>query len=98
MADTIERLSPFLPNAGETDTSYIGARAIIAWGVLFLTFVAMTDIPATQPVAAGLAWLLFVAILLQYGPAAFATLTTLNTSGTPTQPIKPVGAPAARKP
>ena len=73
-------ISPFLP-ANSTDPSYIGARAILAWGVLFLVFVAMTDVPATQPVAAGMAWLLFVAILLQYGPQAFGTLTTLNTSG-----------------
>ncbi len=95
MADPIEQLSPFIPNTS-TDSSYIGARAIIAWGVLFIVFIAMTDIPATQPIAAGMAWLLFVAILLKYGPAAFTTLTTVNTVSVPT--VKPPGAPAAKKP
>jgi hypothetical protein len=56
--------------------------AAVAWSVLFLALVAMTDIPGTAVIAAGFAWLLLVAILLKFGPDAFGTITSLNQSTT----------------
>lgn len=54
-------------------------QAAVAWGVLFLVFVTMTDIPATASLAAALAWLLFFSILFTYGTKAFETIRTVNT-------------------
>lgn len=69
-------------------------NAVVAWGVLFLLFVAMTDIPMTQQVAAAFAWLLLVSVLLKYGPDAFTTITTINKTpasqtGKPLRPGQP---------
>lgn len=61
-----------------SDGMTIGAA--VGWGILFLVLVAMTDIPATQTVAAMFAWLFLVAVLMKFGPAAFGTIKTINTT------------------
>lgn len=66
-----------------TEQKGMTLNAAIAWGILFLTFVALTDIPATAEVAALFAWLFFVSVLFTFGPDAFNTITTINgTKGT----------------
>lgn len=82
------------------DDTFITPRAAAAWATLFIVFVLLTDIPATQPVGAGFAWLFFLSILYKYGQAAFTTVTTMNTitAGTPAPVIRPPAAPAAKKP
>ena len=55
----------------------------LAWGIAFFALVAMTDIPGTAQVAAALAWLIFVSIMLLYGPKAMSTITTINTPYVP---------------
>lgn len=54
----------------------------IAWGILFLTFVAMTDMPALAEVGGAFAWLFLVSVMLKYGPQAFANIKTFNTTAT----------------
>lgn len=53
----------------------------LAWGITFFILIAMTDIPLTAAIAAAFAWLIFVAVLLLYGPAAFDTITAFNKGG-----------------
>lgn len=53
-------------------------RSVIGWGVLSLFLIAGADIPATAELASAFAWLIFVAVLLLYGPAALETLSTLT--------------------
>jgi len=65
-----------------TTAASLNVNAAIAWGVLFLILIAMTDIPATQPFAAAIAWLFFVSVALTFGPAAFRTIITLNKGAT----------------
>lgn len=55
-------------------------NAAIGWGVLFLVFVVMTDVPATQNIALMLAILFMLSVLFKYGPAAFTTIKTVNTT------------------
>lgn len=54
----------------------------LGWGLLFGALVAGTDIPATAPIAAGLAWLILIAVALLYGPAAAQQISSLNSSST----------------
>ena len=56
-------------------------RSVIGWAVLSLFLVAAADIPATAELASAFAWLIFVAVLLLYGPSALGTLSTLTRSG-----------------
>lgn len=65
------------PTSGPVVPGFATGNAI-AWGILFLVFVVMTDIPPVAPIGAGLAWLLFVSVLLKYGPEAFGTIKTVN--------------------
>lgn len=58
-------------------------RSVIGWGVLSLFLIAGADIPATAELASAFAWLIFVAVLLLYGPSALATLSTLTRGTTP---------------
>lgn len=64
--------------ATPTEQKGMTLNAAVAWGVLFLAFIALTDIPATQQVAAMFAWLFFVSVLFTFGPDAFNTITTIN--------------------
>lgn len=54
---------------------------------MFLILIAMTDIPLTASIAAGFAWVIFIAMLLKYGPdastniKAIASPTTKSTLG-----------------
>jgi hypothetical protein len=57
-------------------------QAAVGWGILFLVFVAMTDVPITSQPAAMLAWLFFVSVLFKYGPQAFGTIQTVNSTKT----------------
>jgi len=63
--------------------SYITPRAAGAWAGLFLVFVLLTDMPATQPIGAGFAWLFFLSVLYKYGADAFAYVTAVNTAPRP---------------
>lgn len=56
-------------------------NAALGWSALFLTLILMTDIPATASIAAGLAWLILIAVLLEFGPKAFDTVTAVQTHG-----------------
>jgi hypothetical protein len=58
----------------------------LAWGFTVFALIAMTDIPAAAPVGAAFGWLIFVAVMLLYGPSAFKTVTAVNT-GTTTPPV-----------
>lgn len=58
-------------------------NAAIGWGVLFMALMIGTDIPLLQTPAAMIAWLFLVAVILLYGPAAFNTITTVNTVKVP---------------
>ena len=49
-------------------------RAVIGWGVLFVVLIGMADIPATAELAAAFAWLIFVSVMMLYGPTALGTL------------------------
>lgn len=55
-------------------------NAAVGWGILFLVLIAATDIPGTQPIAAGIAWLFFLSVLFKFGPDAFQTIKTVNTT------------------
>lgn len=63
----------------------------LAWGVSFFILIAMTDIPMTATIAAAFAWLIFVSVLLLYGPSAFGSITKLNKGTTPTTTPKVAG-------
>lgn len=54
------------------------SRSVIGWGILFVALIALADIEATAEIAAAFAWLIFVSVLLLYGPTAFAALSTLT--------------------
>lgn len=62
-------------------------QAALGWATVFMSLVVMTDIPATAQFAAAIAWLIFVAVLMQYGPKAFGNITTALTPVT-----KPAGS------
>jgi len=74
--------------------SYITPRAAGAWAGLFLVFVLMTDMPATQPIGAGFAWLFFLSVVYKYGTDAFAYVNAVNT----TAPATPTTTPGVNRP
>lgn len=49
----------------------------VGWSLAFLALVAMTDIPATAQVAAGLGWLVFIAVLVKYGAPAATNVSAI---------------------
>lgn len=72
--------------AATTDAARVSlsvGRSVIGWGVLSLFLIAAADIEATAELASAFAWLIFVAVLLLYGPSALATLSTLTRSTSP---------------
>lgn len=66
---------------GTVRAAPLSFNAAIGWGILFLILVAGTDVPALQQPAAMLAWLFFVSVLFKYGPAAFGTISSVNSKG-----------------
>lgn len=52
-------------------------RSVLGWGVLFVILVALSDIEATAELAAAFAWLIFVGVMLLYGPQALDTISNL---------------------
>lgn len=64
------------------DDTGVTAKATIAWGILFIVFVAMTDMPLLANVGAMFAWLFFLSVLYKYGQSAFRTVSTVNTGST----------------
>lgn len=75
--------------------TYITPRAAGAWAGLFIVFVLLTDMPATQPIGAGFAWLFFLSVMYKYGADAFAYVTAVNT---PTRPATPTTTPGVMRP
>ena len=67
----------------------ITADKVIAWSILLVVFVVMTDIPVMQPIGAGLAILLLVSVTLKYGPSAFGNVSTFNTVKLPQEVHRP---------
>lgn len=67
---------------GKRVTLTVG-RSVIGWGVLSLFLIAGADVPATAELSSAFAWLIFVAVLLLYGPSALATLSTLTRGTNP---------------
>jgi len=55
-------------------------RATLGWGVLFVMLVAASDFEATAELAAAFATLIFVAVILLYGPTALANVSSLVTT------------------
>lgn len=49
----------------------------IAWAVVFMALIAMTDIPLTAEIAAAFAWLIFVSVAMLFGPQAFKSISDL---------------------
>ena len=50
-------------------------QALIGWAVLTVFLVAGADIESTSKLAQAFAWLVLLAVLMGYGPAAFTRLT-----------------------
>lgn len=53
------------------------SRSLLGWGVIFIVLVAMADFESTANLAASFAWLIFISVLLLYGPTAFGNLSSL---------------------
>ena len=53
-------------------------RSALGWGVLWVVLIGLADIDTTAELASAFAWLIFVAVLLLYGPTAFANISTLT--------------------
>jgi hypothetical protein len=67
-----------LPEAEQTKRIAVNVgRATLGWGVLFVVLVAAADFPQTADLAAAFATLIFVAVMLLYGPTALGNLSTL---------------------
>jgi hypothetical protein len=66
--------------SGTTPGGGLTFNAAIGWGVLFMVLIVMTDVPATQNVALMLAILFMLSVIFKYGPAAFGTIKTVNTT------------------
>lgn len=65
-------------NAGVAPTGAVNvSRSILGWGAIFVTLVALADFEATANLSASFAWLIFISVLLLYGPQAFTNLSTL---------------------
>lgn len=58
-----------------------GIEMFVAWGVLFLFLIIMAEIPATGDLASAFTWLIVLAMLFSYGPAAFQNLMALMKPG-----------------
>lgn len=67
-------------SAGSATGGGLTFNAAIGWAVLFLILIVMTDVPATQNVALMFALLFLLSVALKYGPQAFNTITTVNTT------------------
>ena len=53
------------------------SRSVLGWGAIFVALIGLADFPATANLAASFAWLIFISVLLLYGPQAFANLSSL---------------------
>lgn len=71
----------------------LSINAAIGWGILVMILVAGTDVPILQRPAAMLAWLFFLSVLFKFGPSAFATISSLNTT-----PVISGGGGGVKKP
>lgn len=65
-------------SVGTKRLALTASRSVIGWAVVSLFLIAAADIEATAELASAFAWLIFVAVLLLYGPSALATLSTLT--------------------
>jgi len=72
----------------------------VGWGGAFLALIALSDIPATSRIAAGLGALILVSVAMLYGPKAATNITTVvgggtvaqaPSTGTPTPMVVPTG-------
>jgi hypothetical protein len=72
---TLQNAMPGQPTGGG-----LTFNAAVGWGVLFLIFMVMTDVPATQNIALMFAILFLLSVTFKYGPAAFGTITSVNTT------------------
>lgn len=59
----------------------ITTRSLAGWAVLMVVLVAMADIPATEELGVAFAYVFLLAVLMGYGPAAFAKLSSIMGSG-----------------
>lgn len=53
------------------------SRSLLGWGAIFVALVALADFESTANLAASFAWLIFISVLLLYGPTAFGNLSSL---------------------
>lgn len=58
-------------------------NTLAGWAVLLGMLVFVADIPATAPLAVGFAWLIFMTIMMLYGPEAAKNLVALMGGATP---------------
>jgi hypothetical protein len=67
-----------LPEAEQTKRIAVNVgRATLGWGVVFVVLVAAADFPQTAELAAAFATLIFVAVMLLYGPTALGNISNL---------------------
>lgn len=59
------------------------AQTWAGWGFLLVFLTVAADIPATESLAVAFAYLILVAVLLRYGPEAFAWITAVTTGVSP---------------
>jgi hypothetical protein len=79
---------------GRTDSNKVGITGLtpevfVGWAVLFVMFIVLTDIPATEDIGTAFAWLLLLSIALTVGPDAFHNITNIVSGGVPTNPTPP---------
>ena len=60
----------------------IGTPPIIAMTIIAVVLVTLAQFPSTERLAAAMAWLIFVAVLLANGQAAFTTLANVTNVAT----------------
>lgn len=65
-----KRLGNPLPSLG-------GIESFLAWGVILVVLVALSDIEATGALGASFAWLIFLSVLFVYGEPAFDNLRVM---------------------
>lgn len=59
----------------------ISTPPIIAMTIIAVTLIVLAQFPSTERLAAAMAWLIFVAVFLANGQAAFKTLANITSVG-----------------
>lgn len=65
------------------DASIPDQQQLVAWALLTIILLVGTDLDTTAEVSAALAWLIFLAVMFQYGTRFFARLGSMVGAETP---------------